>query len=109
MVPTWLKDVAQLLMPKCAPPLEMASLGWMGDWRPTSILKRHMVTKRGQPCRIHKLWEVRECGVLAFGYHSGGNYVAVWDAGVKGKHKLLEVVLFNSKRKVPRFITVLVS
>ncbi|KAL9250056.1 hypothetical protein AKJ16_DCAP05524 [Drosera capensis] len=39
MVPTWLKDVAQLLMPKCAPPLEMASLGWMGDWRPTSILE----------------------------------------------------------------------
>ncbi|GAB2219292.1 hypothetical protein Droror1_Dr00006927 [Drosera rotundifolia] len=30
-------------------------------------------------------------GVLAFGYHSGGNYVAVWDAGVKGKHMLLEL------------------
>ncbi|GAB2269500.1 hypothetical protein Dimus_004417 [Dionaea muscipula] len=39
MVPTRLKDVAQLLMPKWAPPLETASLGWMGDWRPTAILE----------------------------------------------------------------------
>ncbi|GMH14294.1 hypothetical protein Nepgr_016135 [Nepenthes gracilis] len=39
MVPTRLKDMAHLLMPKWMPPLEMASLGWLGDWRPTSILE----------------------------------------------------------------------
>ncbi|KAL8138724.1 hypothetical protein V2J09_004725 [Rumex salicifolius] len=34
-----LKDVPQLLMPDWASPLEMTSLGWMGDWRPSSILE----------------------------------------------------------------------
>jgi len=39
MVPTNLEDVAQILMPKGAPPLEMASVGWLGDWRPSAILE----------------------------------------------------------------------
>ncbi|GAB4842094.1 hypothetical protein Ancab_012054 [Ancistrocladus abbreviatus] len=39
MVPTRLKDVAELIMPKWAPPLEMASLGWLGDLRPSSVLE----------------------------------------------------------------------
>ncbi|GAB2291659.1 hypothetical protein Dimus_025915 [Dionaea muscipula] len=30
-------------------------------------------------------------GVLAFGYHSAGNYVAVWPVGDKGVYKLLEL------------------
>ena len=37
MVPTRLKDVAQLLMPKW-PPQELASLTWLGDWRPSAML-----------------------------------------------------------------------
>ncbi|KAF6158186.1 hypothetical protein GIB67_014980 [Kingdonia uniflora] len=32
------KDVAQLLMPKCRLPLEMAALAWLGNWRPSAIL-----------------------------------------------------------------------
>lgn len=38
-VPTRLKDVAQFLMPKGAPPHELAALTWLGDWRPSSILE----------------------------------------------------------------------
>lgn len=38
MVPTRIKDVSHLLMPKWAPPHELASLSWMGDWRPSAIL-----------------------------------------------------------------------
>lgn len=38
MVPTLLKDVAQLLMPKLAPPQELASITWLGDWRPSAML-----------------------------------------------------------------------
>ncbi|XP_057969367.1 uncharacterized protein LOC131158515 [Malania oleifera] len=38
MVPARPKDVAQLLMPKWAPPQELASLAWFGDWRPSAIL-----------------------------------------------------------------------
>uniref|UniRef100_A0A7N0VIQ7 DOG1 domain-containing protein n=1 Tax=Kalanchoe fedtschenkoi TaxID=63787 RepID=A0A7N0VIQ7_KALFE len=38
MVPFRLKDVAQLLMPQWAPPQELASLAWFGDWRPSAIL-----------------------------------------------------------------------
>lgn len=38
LFPTRLKDVAQLLMPKSAPPQELASLTWLGDWRPSAIL-----------------------------------------------------------------------
>ncbi|KAG2729334.1 hypothetical protein I3760_01G245600 [Carya illinoinensis] len=37
-VPTRLKDVAQLLMPNWAPPQELASLTWLGDWRPSAML-----------------------------------------------------------------------
>ncbi|KAK9098701.1 hypothetical protein Syun_025746 [Stephania yunnanensis] len=33
-----LKDLPQLLMPKCRLPLEMAAFGWFGNWRPSSIL-----------------------------------------------------------------------
>nr|DAD27220.1 TPA_asm: hypothetical protein HUJ06_028688 [Nelumbo nucifera] len=38
MVPSRLKEVAHHLMPKWTPPLEMASLTWLGDWRPSAIL-----------------------------------------------------------------------
>lgn len=38
LVLTWLKDVAQLLMPKGIAPQELATLSWFGDWRPSSIL-----------------------------------------------------------------------
>lgn len=38
MVPTRLKDVAQLLMPKWVPPQQLASLTWLGDWRPSAML-----------------------------------------------------------------------
>ncbi|XAR50537.1 hypothetical protein NMG60_11004887 [Bertholletia excelsa] len=38
MVPTRLKDLSELLMPKETLPHEMAVLGWIGDWRPSSIL-----------------------------------------------------------------------
>ncbi|KAL3511907.1 hypothetical protein ACH5RR_024624 [Cinchona calisaya] len=38
-VPTRLKDVAQLLMPKGTPANELAALTWLGDWRPSSILE----------------------------------------------------------------------
>ncbi|PIA42373.1 hypothetical protein AQUCO_02000078v1 [Aquilegia coerulea] len=32
------KDVSQLLIPKCRLPLEMATLAWLGNWRPSAIL-----------------------------------------------------------------------
>ncbi|PWA97699.1 DOG1 domain-containing protein [Artemisia annua] len=32
------KDIAELLMPKSTPPLELTTLSWFGDWRPSSIL-----------------------------------------------------------------------
>lgn len=38
MVPTRLKDVVQLLMPNWAPPQQLASLAWLGDWRPSTML-----------------------------------------------------------------------
>ncbi|XP_009603112.1 uncharacterized protein [Nicotiana tomentosiformis] len=38
MVPTKLKDVAQLIMPKWTPSPELATLTWLGDWRPSTIL-----------------------------------------------------------------------
>ncbi|KAJ7962842.1 Transcription factor TGA like domain [Quillaja saponaria] len=38
MLPSQLKDVTELLMPKWTPPLELASVTWMGDWRPSAIL-----------------------------------------------------------------------
>ncbi|KAI3766251.1 hypothetical protein L2E82_16304 [Cichorium intybus] len=38
MNPTRPKDVAELLMPRSSPPLELATLSWLGDWRPSSIL-----------------------------------------------------------------------
>lgn len=37
MIPTRLKDIAQLFMPKWAPPQELAALSWFGDWRPSTI------------------------------------------------------------------------
>ncbi|KAM1412837.1 uncharacterized protein LOC126611589 [Malus sylvestris] len=39
MVPTRLKDVAQLLMPNWTPPDELISTAWLGDWRPSAILE----------------------------------------------------------------------
>ncbi|KAK9912016.1 hypothetical protein M0R45_035890 [Rubus argutus] len=39
MVPTHLKDIAQLLMPSWTPPDELASIAWFGDWRPSAILE----------------------------------------------------------------------
>lgn len=36
--PTRPKDVAKLLAPTSVPPLELATLSWLGDWRPSSIL-----------------------------------------------------------------------
>lgn len=39
MIPTQMEDVAEILMPKWAPPLEMTSVGWLGDWRPSAILE----------------------------------------------------------------------
>ncbi|KAL6144858.1 PREDICTED: uncharacterized protein LOC101293915 [Fragaria vesca subsp. vesca] len=38
MVPNRLKDISQLLMPCWTPPDELASIGWLGDWRPSAIL-----------------------------------------------------------------------
>ncbi|CAN4088517.1 unnamed protein product [Withania somnifera] len=38
IVPTKLKDVAQLIMPKWTPSPELATLTWLGDWRPSTIL-----------------------------------------------------------------------
>ncbi|KAL5699247.1 hypothetical protein ACHQM5_030178 [Ranunculus cassubicifolius] len=32
------KDVTQYLIPKCRLPLEMATLAWLGNWRPSAIL-----------------------------------------------------------------------
>lgn len=39
MVPTRLKDVAQLLMPNWTPPDELISTAWLGDWRPSAMLE----------------------------------------------------------------------
>lgn len=39
LIPTRLKDVAQVLMPKWAPQQELAVLSWLGDWRPSAILE----------------------------------------------------------------------
>ncbi|XP_076908618.1 uncharacterized protein LOC143565558 [Bidens hawaiensis] len=36
--PTRPKDVAKLLVPSSTPPLELATLSWLGDWRLSSIL-----------------------------------------------------------------------
>ncbi|CAA3033465.1 uncharacterized protein LOC111372164 isoform X2 [Olea europaea subsp. europaea] len=38
-VPTTMKDVTQLLMPKEASAHELAATSWLGDWRPTMILE----------------------------------------------------------------------
>lgn len=40
------KDLAQILMPQWAPPHELASLAWLGDWRPSAILG--MILARAQ-------------------------------------------------------------
>lgn len=39
MVPTRLKDIAQLLTPNWTPPDELASVTWFGDWRPSAVLE----------------------------------------------------------------------
>ncbi|GKV35887.1 hypothetical protein SLEP1_g44091 [Rubroshorea leprosula] len=39
MIPTRLKDVAEVLMPKWAPPQELTIMSWLGDWRPSAILE----------------------------------------------------------------------
>lgn len=39
MAPTRISNVAQLIMPKWAPPLELAAVSWLGDWRPSIILQ----------------------------------------------------------------------
>ncbi|KAM7280547.1 hypothetical protein ACFE04_007681 [Oxalis oulophora] len=62
--PTQLKDVAQLLMPKWAPPHELAALYWLGDWRPSAILEflRVMIhsssSKFDSNCEEHLLSEI---------------------------------------------------
>lgn len=33
-----LEDVTKFLMPDWSPPLQLASVGWLGDWRPTAML-----------------------------------------------------------------------
>ncbi|XP_030525310.1 uncharacterized protein LOC115737366 [Rhodamnia argentea] len=38
MNPARLSDVAKMLAPDSTPPLELASVGWFGDWRPSIIL-----------------------------------------------------------------------
>ncbi|XP_077236691.1 seed dormancy control protein isoform X2 [Tasmannia lanceolata] len=38
MVPSRLRDVAQILMPKWKLAMEKAALSWLGDWRPSAIL-----------------------------------------------------------------------
>lgn len=38
-VPTTMKDVTQLLMPKEASAHELVATSWLGDWRPTMILE----------------------------------------------------------------------
>ncbi|KAF8393165.1 hypothetical protein HHK36_021406 [Tetracentron sinense] len=50
MVPSRLKDVANLLMPKWTPELEMASLAWLGDWRPSAILNTLNSRSSGTGC-----------------------------------------------------------
>ncbi|XP_057772822.1 uncharacterized protein LOC130992275 [Salvia miltiorrhiza] len=39
MGPTKMSDVADLLMPKWAPPHEVAAVFWLGDWRPSTVLE----------------------------------------------------------------------
>ncbi|XVF24771.1 hypothetical protein REPUB_Repub13aG0156200 [Reevesia pubescens] len=39
MVPSHLEDVSTLLMPQWAAPQELATLSWLGDWRPSAILE----------------------------------------------------------------------
>ncbi|KAE8656940.1 hypothetical protein F3Y22_tig00116997pilonHSYRG00655 [Hibiscus syriacus] len=39
LVPTHLEDVSKLLMPQWAAPQELATLFWLGDWRPSAILE----------------------------------------------------------------------
>ncbi|XP_010318755.1 uncharacterized protein [Solanum lycopersicum] len=38
IVPSKLKDVVQLITPKWTPSPELATLTWLGDWRPSTIL-----------------------------------------------------------------------
>ncbi|KAH6832331.1 Protein kinase superfamily protein [Perilla frutescens var. hirtella] len=39
IAPTKMSDVAQLLMPKWAPPHQLAAVFWLGDWRPSTLLE----------------------------------------------------------------------
>ncbi|CAN0858467.1 hypothetical protein LINGRAHAP2_LOCUS7267 [Linum grandiflorum] len=39
IIPTKLNDVSQLLVPSSAPPHELATMAWLGDWRPSAILE----------------------------------------------------------------------
>lgn len=36
--PTRMSEVAELLMPRWAPPHELAAVSWLGDWRPSAVL-----------------------------------------------------------------------
>ncbi|XP_038714356.1 uncharacterized protein LOC120007936 isoform X1 [Tripterygium wilfordii] len=51
LTPTRLKDMSQLLMPKWAPPHELAALSWLGDWRPSAILDLLYSLSRSSPSR----------------------------------------------------------
>lgn len=39
MSPTKMSDVAHLIIPKWAPPHELAAVFWLGDWRPSTLLE----------------------------------------------------------------------
>lgn len=39
-------DVVELVVPSSAPPFEFASVGWFGDWRPSSMLNLLLVMSR---------------------------------------------------------------
>ncbi|KAI3761511.1 hypothetical protein L1987_51929 [Smallanthus sonchifolius] len=56
--PTRPKDVAKLLVPSSIPPLELATLSWLGDWRPSSILGLLSSLTRSSPTLASSLTHV---------------------------------------------------
>lgn len=62
-----LKDISQFLFPKDSLPLEMASVWWIGDWRPSSILELVRSLPRSSPSFFSSTDDDEGEGSIGFG------------------------------------------
>ncbi|XP_073148297.1 uncharacterized protein [Henckelia pumila] len=56
MSPTKLSDMAQFIMPKWSPALELAAVSWLGDWRPSTVLElvRSLINSLSNPVGVER-------------------------------------------------------